>query len=131
MLLVAAQQRPALRQPGQRPLHHPAAGLAAPGAALGPPVRTDRPDVVDVPVRVDHLMPGGRIVPLVQAQVLLDLFGVGPLDHDRLDGRLQELRVVDVGPGDHDPQRPAVALDQQALLGAVLAAIRRVRAPLP
>src|SRR5271166_4580209 len=109
MLVVTDQDRPALRQPCQRPLHHPAPCLATPGKPLLPAVLTDRPDVADVP--------------LVQAQVLLDLLGVGPLDDDRLDRRLQQLLIDDVRSGDHYPERATVAVGQHTLLGPRLASV--------
>ena len=55
---------------------------------------------------------------------------LGPLDHDRLDRRLQEFLLHDVGPGDHHAQRAAVAVGQQALLGPFLAAVGGVLARL-
>src|SRR5271157_5726698 len=123
MLVVTDQDRPALRQPCQRPLHHPAPCLATPGKPLLPAVLTDRPDVADVPFLLGHLMPGGIVVPLVQAQVLLDLLGVGPLDDDRLDRRLQQLLIDDVRSGDHYPERATVAVGQHTLLGPRLASV--------
>src|SRR5512143_2556564 len=123
MLIVTDQDRPALRQPRRGSLHHPATGLAAARATLWPPVLTDRADVADVAALLDHLMPGRVVAPLVPAQVLLDLPRVGPLDDDRLHRRLQELHVGHIGPGADHPERAAVALDQQALLGARLAPV--------
>src|SRR6185437_10020460 len=64
----------------------------------------------------------GVVVRLVQAQVLLLLRRVRPLDDDRLDRRLQQLLSDGVRPGGHHTQRAAVALGQEALLGPVLAA---------
>jgi hypothetical protein len=60
--------------------------------------------------------------------MLLDPLGVGALDDNRLDCRLQELAIRDVRPIDHDALRAAVSLDEEAPLGAVLGSVRRVRA---
>ena len=84
----------------------------------------DPPDVRNV-VRVGcRGSPGRVIVPFVQAQVLRrGVRRLGPIDHDRLNRRAKQLRVMDVGPGDHDAQRATVGLDDQTSLGAVLAPI--------
>src|SRR5271165_2495237 len=49
-----------------------------------------------------------------------------PLDHDRLDRLFQQLRIVNVGAGDHNPHRPAVGLADYATFCAWFAAIRGV-----
>ena len=68
---------------------------------------------------------------LIQAQVLRLLFSrLGPVDDDRVDRRLQELLLHDVGPGGHDAQRAAVAVGQEVLLGPFLAAVGGVLAHL-
>ena len=111
MLVVADQQRPALRQPGQCPLHDPAAGLAAARAPLRAGALTGRAGVPDVPMLLDHLTGRGVVEPGVQAEMLLDLLGVGALHHDRLDRLIEQLEVRDVGPGRDNPERAAVAVD--------------------
>jgi hypothetical protein len=118
LLVVPHQDAPALRQPRQRPLHHPPPRLAAAGASLGPRAVTRGPDVPDVPARLHRRAPARVVEPGIQAQVLLEFLGVGPLDHDGLDGRLKQSAVRHVRPGDHHPERAAVAVDRQARLGA-------------
>src|SRR5207302_9628420 len=75
---------------------------------------------------------GRRIVEgLVQAQVLWFLFSrLGPLDDDRVDRRLQEFLLHDVGSSSDDSQRAAVAVGQEVLLGPFLAAVGGVLARL-
>src|SRR5205823_2391318 len=107
----------------ERPLHHPPPRLVALGPVAPLLLLADPPDVRGV-IRSDRRASTvGVVVRLVQAQVLLHFGRVGPLDHDRLDRRLQELLLDHVGPGDHHAQRPAVAVGQQALLGPLLAAV--------
>ena len=68
----------------------------------------DAPDVRRMAVRGCRGMACGIVVSLVQAQMLRHtLRRLRPLDHDRLDGLLQQLAVVDVGSSHHDAQRPA------------------------
>src|SRR5271166_5662265 len=64
MLVVTDQDRPALRQPCQRPLHHPAPCLATPGKPLLPAVLTDRPDVAVYPFSSVTSCPVGLSYPL-------------------------------------------------------------------
>src|SRR5262249_42471671 len=54
--------------------------------------------------------------------------GVGPLDHDRRDGGGEQLRVVEVGAFDREPERAARALDDQALLRSWFGSISGVGA---
>src|SRR5579885_2949019 len=130
MLVVTDQQRPALRQPRQSPLHYPAAGLAP----ARPPTRawalTVRPGVADVAVPFEDLTSRGVVVAGVQAKGLLDLAGVGSVDDHRPDRLIQQLEVQDVGPGDDGPRRPTIAVDHQALLGPRLGPVGGVRAGL-
>ena len=69
------------------------------------------------------VMSGRVVVPLVEAQVLLELLGVGAFDHDRLDRCLEQFLIHDVGSGDHHREWSPVPLDQDGLLGAVLGAV--------
>src|SRR5512135_850576 len=128
LLVVAHQDRTALAQPGHRPLHHPPPRLAPAGPPTRTPILPDRTDVPDVTPTFDHLMSGRVVVAGVQAPVLLDLIRLRPLHHDRLDRRLQDQVVVDIGPGDYRPQRSALAIDDHTPLGARLGPIRRVGA---
>src|SRR5262249_20943375 len=75
--------------------------------------------------------PGRIVVGLVEAELLRALAGVGPLDHDRLDRGGEQLRVVDVGAFDLEPERAARALDDHALLRARFGSISRVGALSP
>jgi len=72
----------------------------------------DERDVGDVVV-VDAGAPaGGVVVAPIEAEVLLEVrLRLGPLQDDGVDGRLQELRVRDVRPGDGDRQGAALGLD--------------------
>ena len=66
------------------------------------------------------------IVPFVETQVLFLLIRFGPVDHNRFDRCLQELRIMNVGPGNDNTQGTTIALNDQAALGTVLRTIRRV-----
>lgn len=107
LLVVADEDRAALGQPGECALDDPAPG----GLGLLPPavelLLADAADVGDVPGGRASGLPGRVVVGLVQAQVLGDLGGVGALDHGRVEGRLQQLGVVDVGALDLDSERAA------------------------
>src|SRR5262249_21987655 len=120
---------PASPRPPRGPPPPPPPRLVPLGRVARPPLLADLADVRGVAVVLGRLPPGRVVVPLVQAQVLrLLLRHVRPLDHHRLEGVRQQLAVVDVRPRDLHPQGPALALYEQAGLGAVLAAVRRVRA---
>src|SRR5437899_837435 len=97
--------------------------LLAPGVAL---LLADATNVRDVPGGGSGGLAGRVVIPLVEAQVLGHLLGVGALAHDRVDRSGQELGVVDVGTVDRDRERAAGLLDQDALLGAHLGSISGV-----
>src|SRR5271154_2272769 len=63
------------------------------------------------------------IVSLVEAQVLLELLGVGAFDHDCLDRCLEQFLIHYVGSGDHHREWSPITLDQDRLLGPVLGAV--------
>ncbi len=64
------------------------------------------------------------VIPLIQAQALRLLgAGLGALDGDALQGCRGQLHVVAVGPVHGQPDRDAVALDQQAALDALLGTV--------
>jgi len=83
--------------------------------------------VRDVAGGRDGRVSGRVVVALVQAEVLLELRGVGPLDDDRLDRAGEQLGVVDVGAFQLEPERTARPLDDQALLAAGFASISGIR----
>ena len=126
MLVVANQQRSALRQPGQGSLYYPATRFASAWPALSPTVITDRPDVGYVAMPLGYLVAGGIIVSFVETEVLLKPFRVGAFDDDRLDRRIEQFLIDDIGSGDDDPKWSPVTLDQERLLGAVLGAVSGV-----
>ena len=70
-----------------------------------------------------YFMSGRVVIPLVEAQVLLKLLGVGAFDHDCLDRGLEQFLIYYVGSSDHYREWSPVTLDQDRLLGAVLAAV--------
>ena len=123
VLAVADEDRATLAQPSQGAFHHPAPSAEPESASCG--ARPAAPNVRDVPVLGRRLASCGIVVALVQTPMLRPLATRHrPLDHDGLDGRHQELRVVHVRLGYHHRQGATLALHQQALLGAVLAPIR-------
>jgi hypothetical protein len=61
------------------------------------------------------------VVGLVQAEVLEDLFRVGTLNDDRVDRLLEQLVVVDVRAGDHDPSGPPCCSTSTCFLVAIFA----------
>ena len=126
MLVVANQQRSALRQPGQGSLYDPATGFAPAWPALPPAVFTDRPDVGYIAMPLGYLVSGGIIVSFVETEVLLKLLRVWAFDNDRLNRRLEQFLIDDIGSGDYDPKWSPVTLYQERLLGAVLGAVSGV-----
>jgi len=127
LLVVANQETSAPRQPRERPLHHPPPGLVSLGAVTGLVLLAD-PSDVGSRLGIDRRLPTRRVVlPLVQTQVWRVLgCGLGPRHHDGLDRRPQHLAVGDVGARDGQPQQPTLGFHQHRLLGALVAAIRRV-----
>src|SRR5271166_4965239 len=123
MLVVADQQCSAFRQPGQGSLHYPPAGLSSAGPALRATILTDWSDVRHVAMSFGYVMSCRVIVSLVEAQVLLELLGVGAFYHDCLDRRLEQFLINYVGSGDHHRKWSPITLDQDRLLGAVLGAV--------
>src|SRR5512135_29422 len=89
LLVVTHQDPPALRQPGERPLHHPTTRLVTLRPVARLLLRADPPEVRGITRFRRCLATGGVVGPLVQAPVLLHLRRIGSLDHDRLDRRLQ------------------------------------------
>jgi len=69
----------------------------------------------------------GIVIAFIQAQVLRRIVRrLRPIHHDRLDGLLQQLGVVDVGARHDHAQGAAVRLDDHTAFGAVFPAIRGV-----
>src|SRR4051812_12129974 len=104
MLVITDQDPTALRQPRQRPLDDPPAGFTPTRTPVLAPALPDRADVVDILLLLDPPMPGGGVIPLVQARVLLEFLRVGAFEDYRLDRRFQQFPVQHVGPVDHDSQ---------------------------
>jgi len=127
--LVADLQPPIADQPRQRPLHHipvPAEPLARLDPASGDPgddpASTQRPPAARVVIPLVTVELGGPLArPTRPTPPAFDR-------RHRIHHLLQQHRVVGVGRRQPDPQRDAAPLDQQVVLGAGLAAVRRVRA---
>ena len=100
--VVADQDRPAFLQPGEGALDDPAAGGVGLLAGLVEFLFADPSDVREVAGRRSGRVSGWVVVALVEAEVLLELAGIRALDDDRVDGRLEQLGVVDVGAGELD-----------------------------
>ena len=70
---------------------------------------------------------GPIVISFIQAQLLGVLLArLWSFDHNRRQGRCQQLGIVDVGSGNHDTQGAARASHKQTPLDASLAPIRRV-----
>ena len=129
MLVVPNQNRAALAQPPQRSFNNPAAGRMSPAAAAVQLLLADPTNMRRVSTTHRRRMTGGVVIPLVQTQVLLlARRRPGFRYHDGLQCALQQFRVMNIGPGDHDAQRTAVGVDYHASLHPVFASIRRVLA---
>src|SRR3954451_17473209 len=125
LLLVAHQDRSALREPAQCPLHHPPPRrVALLACVLVEPLLADPADVRHV-VPIPHHLPRGLVVvAFVQTQVLRSFFGgLRTLDHDCVKRGGQQLVVAHVRPGNHYSQRSSVGLDQQGAFHPILAPV--------
>jgi len=80
-------------------------------------------DVRDVVFLSDSLMHIFIIIALVSAKVLLDLFGIRAINHDRNDQIIGRPLVVFIGSSHVQSQRCAVFIDQQMNLTALFASI--------
>ena len=88
-----------------------------------------RPDMWLVAMVFGHLATLWEVVPLVRTQMLWLLLGrLRSVDHDRFERLRQELHIVPIRSGDHEGDRDALALSQDAAFGTALATVRRVRA---
>ena len=78
---------------------------------------------------IDGGLPAGRgVVAGIKGEVLRPVgLGLRTLQHQRLNGRVQELVIRDIGASDHHRKRAAMALDQEGALHATLRAVGRVR----
>ena len=123
-LVVAHEDRSALGQPTDRALHHPAARLAAATVAF---LLADAPDVRHIALPFSRGTSSLGVIRLVQTQILLDLIRIRALCDDGVDGRLEQLRVVDIRACDDYAEWAAVTFDDDAALGTGLRPIRRVR----
>jgi hypothetical protein len=100
-------------------------------ALLSGPVElllADAADVRDVAGSCGRAAASRVVVGLVEAEVLRVVGRVRALNDDRLDRRGEQLRVVDVRALDLEPERPARALDDQALLRAGLGSVSGIGA---
>ncbi len=102
LLIVAHQDRPALREPAQRTLYHPTPRRVAFDARIIELLFADASDVRDVAPLFDDLSCWRVGVAFVQAQVPRRLLGgSGTLDYEGIERRLQKLEVGYVRSGYH------------------------------
>jgi hypothetical protein len=129
LAVVADREATVREQPGDRPLDDPAMSAEALGgldATPGDP-GDDAASAQGAPV-------DGIVVALVAVELLGSearasrLTKRAPDGRDGVDQRLQQLGVVDVGGGQRRRERDALPVDDQAVLRAALAPVRRVRA---
>src|SRR5215210_562204 len=122
--LVTHQNRPALRKPAQRALHHPTPRRITFLAHFIELLFADAPDVWDVIAFFREFSGGSLVIAFVQAQILRRaLGGLWALDHDGIERGFKELEVGYVRPGYHYSQRSSVGLDQKGALHSVLPSI--------
>lgn len=102
ILVVPHQQRSAFRQPAEGALHDPTTSRMLDHAH---PLRlvSSAGDVADVAPSLGHPPTGGRVIALVQAQVLGSIHsGRRSCHNDRVEGLSQQEIVVDIGRRDQD-----------------------------
>src|SRR5215210_1212796 len=115
--LVTHQNRPALRKPAQRALHHPTPRRITFLAHLIELLFCDAPDVWDVVAFLREFSGDSLVITFVQPQVLRSALGrLWALDHHGIERGFQELEVGYVRPGYHYRQRTSVSLDQEGAL---------------
>jgi hypothetical protein len=78
-------------------------------------------DVREVSEFNDDFIRTSIVVPLVEAEVLYDMFR--PYDNDRVEGLPEAVVVIEVGRHDNNAQWPTVPIDQQTLLRSSFAAV--------
>ncbi len=102
ILVVPHQKRSAFRQPAESALHDPTTSrmfdFAHPSRLVA-----SAGNVTDVAAPLGHTATRGRVIALVQAQVLGPIHACGrPRHHDRFEGLSQQEIVVDIGRRDQD-----------------------------
>src|SRR3712207_5001789 len=129
LLLVAHQNRPAFRQPAQRPLHYPASRRIALLSGLIELLLADLTDVRDVAPLLDDLPHRCFVVAFVQTQMLIrrSVSGSGALDHEGIERVLQELEVGHVRSGYHHRKRTAICLEQKGAFDPILGSVGGIR----
>src|SRR5215210_6829632 len=120
LLLVTHQDRPALRKPAQRPLHHPSPRRVT---LLARPVElllADAPYVGSVAAGVHRFLNYlPLVVALVQAQMLRSfLRRLGTLDDDGVERGREQLEVGNVGSSHDHRKRSSVGVDQEGAFDA-------------
>ena len=126
MVFVSHDQAPELVDPGEGALHDPSM-LPEATAALDAASGDARDDAAGAQVAPTP----GIVVALVGMQLVRPLARTAAPLAQRRDGvnhRVQDLAVVNVGPGQNDGERDAGAIDHEVALCAWLAAVGRVRA---
>jgi len=114
LLRPADEQAAEAVEPGVGALDDPAAGSEAGLALERFLLLAARTDVGAEAERASELVDLGVVVALVQADALrIVVAGVRSLDQDALEGRAEELEVVDVGARDLEPDRDAPAFAEK------------------
>jgi len=111
LLVVTNQNGPAPIQPAQRSLDDPAPRWLCLPLSFVQLLLADSAHVRDVLAVYRSSMTRRVIVPFVETQVLFFLIRFGPVDHNRFDRCLQELGIMNVGPGNDNTQGATIALN--------------------
>src|SRR5262249_21069892 len=110
-------------------LHYPPTRSAASLAFKRAPFLPACPDVGREAKRHQRGPSLRVVVSLIQAHTLGPRGGrLGPLDDEAVEGRREQLHIRPIGAGDDEPQRPPLALGQQAALDATFAVLRGIGA---
>jgi hypothetical protein len=131
MLRIPNQNRSTLAQPAKRALDNPTASFAAFIALQCQLLFADPSNVRRMTMRHRRRTTGRIVVSLVKAEMLRALRRRRrTLDYNRLNRLLQQLAVLNIGPGDDNAERTAGGLDDYAAFRARFAAIRGIWADL-
>src|SRR5918997_223999 len=129
LLLIAHQDRPALREPTQCSLHDPPPRRVPLLARLVELLLADASDVGHVASSFHELLTRPVVIALVQAKMRGRLLGrLRPLDRHSVEGRSEELVVAHVRSGYHHRKRTALGLDQKGAFHPILAPVGGVGA---
>jgi hypothetical protein len=123
VLLAPADEQAAVAvHPGVARFDHPASGAPAGRVGLELDLLTARANVRRQPADSSELAGAVVVIAAVQAQPLgLRGRGLGPLDRDRVERRLEQLQVVAVGTVVRQPDRDSRALAENRTFRPLLA----------